>query len=156
MISSSQSKWVTTVTLPPPTLSDNTSDAGRLVEALKKALGTNAVDIDSSLLGELPFLMREWSFRAGCVVIEERGCFLVTGLFRVQGPEGPLGLAVDLGTSRVVLRLIHLMTGEGLAEHSFDNPQLAIGPDILTRIHYAETPEGLATLKTLITITNSK
>ena len=44
-----------------------------------------------------------------------------------------LGLAVDLGTSRVVLRLVNLRDGERLAEGAFDNPQIAVGPDILDR-----------------------
>ena len=60
------------------------------------------------------------------------------------------GLAVDLGTSRVMLRLLDLADGRILSETGFDNPQLAIGPDILTRIHYTETAGGLAKLNDLI------
>jgi len=142
--------WVTTVNLSPPTLSDNTSDANRLVEALKKTLDSNAVEIDLTLLRKLPFLLREWSYRAGCVLIKERDCWLVTGLFAPQTPNAPLGLAVDLGTSRVVLRLTDLATGDARAEQSFDNPQISIGPDILARIHFSETPGGLSTLNRLI------
>ncbi|MCK7506260.1 MAG: hypothetical protein MZV70_20790 [Desulfobacterales bacterium] len=45
---------------------------------------------------------------------------------------------MDLGTTRVVLRLIDLATGRALGEHAFDNPQIAIGPDVLARIHHAD------------------
>jgi uncharacterized 2Fe-2S/4Fe-4S cluster protein (DUF4445 family) len=60
------------------------------------------------------------------------------------------GLAVDLGTSRVVLRLLDLVSSRILAESGFDNPQLAIGPDILTRIHFADSSDGLTKLNDLI------
>jgi uncharacterized 2Fe-2S/4Fe-4S cluster protein (DUF4445 family) len=60
------------------------------------------------------------------------------------------GLAVDLGTSRVVLRLLDLATGRTLAESAFDNPQEKIGPDILSRIHFVEKKDGLGQLNNLI------
>jgi uncharacterized 2Fe-2S/4Fe-4S cluster protein (DUF4445 family) len=142
--------WTTTVELSPPTLSDNTSDAERLIYALKKKCDLDAVEIDPALLTKLPFLLREWSYRAGCVVVKERGCDVITGLFAIED-QNPLGLAVDLGTSRVVLKLMNLASGNVLAVDSFDNPQIPIGPDVLTRIHYSETSGGLATLKKLIT-----
>jgi uncharacterized 2Fe-2S/4Fe-4S cluster protein (DUF4445 family) len=37
-----------------------------------------------------------------------------------------------------------------LAESAFDNPQIAVGPDVLTRIHHAEAPGGLSELNHLI------
>jgi len=60
------------------------------------------------------------------------------------------GLAVDLGTSRVVLRMVSLEDGQTLAETAFDNPQLSVGADILTRIHHTDTTGGLAHLQELI------
>ena len=39
---------------------------------------------------------------------------------------------------------------KSLCETTFDNPQTAIGPDILTRIHYADTEGGLTKLQQLI------
>jgi uncharacterized 2Fe-2S/4Fe-4S cluster protein (DUF4445 family) len=61
-----------------------------------------------------------------------------------------LGLAVDLGSSTVVVRLVNLATGERAGETSFLNPQTDIGPDILTRIHHAAKPGGLAELQRLV------
>ena len=142
--------WVTHVELQPPSLADNTSDGGRLIEGLKGKLASRAVAIDLPLLKKLPFLLREWEYRAGCVVARDADGWLVTGLFPPGDSRPPMGLAVDLGTSRIVLRLVNLLSGESLGERSFDNPQIAIGPDILARIHYAEEPEGLSTLKRLV------
>ncbi len=52
-------------------------------------------------------------------------------------PRAGYGLAVDLGTTSVVLALIDLETGRTLARHSFMNPQRAYGPDVISRIHAA-------------------
>jgi uncharacterized 2Fe-2S/4Fe-4S cluster protein (DUF4445 family) len=50
----------------------------------------------------------------------------------------------------VVGRLLNLSTGQIIDESSFDNPQLSIGPDILTRIHFADQEGGLERLNQLI------
>ena len=47
------------------------------------------------------------------------------------------GIAMDLGTTTVVLRLLNLETGETLADTSFENPQRFGGSDVMARIQYA-------------------
>jgi uncharacterized 2Fe-2S/4Fe-4S cluster protein (DUF4445 family) len=108
------------------------------------------VTIDLLLLKKLPFLLREWDYRAGCVVLKDRGGWHVVGLFSLEQPDPPLGVAVDLGTSRVVIRLVSLLSGDVLGEDAFDNPQISIGPDILARVHYSEETTGLDKLNRLI------
>ena len=50
---------------------------------------------------------------------------------------GPIhGLAMDLGTTTIVLRLFDLETGELVADASFENPQRFGGSDVMSRIHY--------------------
>ncbi len=66
------SGWVRTVALPPPSLKDNTSDAGRLTGALKKMLQAEGVRIDLDLLKVLPDLLRRWHYRARCVLFRDR------------------------------------------------------------------------------------
>jgi uncharacterized 2Fe-2S/4Fe-4S cluster protein (DUF4445 family) len=51
------------------------------------------------------------------------------------------GLAVDLGSTTVVMRLINCNTGEILIETSSYNRQIAYGTDILTRIFYSKDNE---------------
>jgi len=50
---------------------------------------------------------------------------------------GMHGVAMDLGTATVVLRLLNLHTGETVAEASFENPQRFGGPDVMARIQYS-------------------
>ena len=60
---------------------------------------------------------------------------------------GPLhGLALDLGTTTVVLRLLDLETGAVVADSSFENPQRFGGSDVMARIHY-DTNDGTRVLQ---------
>jgi uncharacterized 2Fe-2S/4Fe-4S cluster protein (DUF4445 family) len=145
-----KSPWVKTVTLNPPTLEDNTADADRLIAALKADLQTDHIDIDLDLLKMLPDLVRKWEYQVCCIVFKDRQRWLLTGITDAGDTGSIAGLAVDLGTTRVVLRLVDLTTGRTLAESAFDNPQDTIGPDILARIHYAEQDGGIERLNALI------
>ena len=55
----------------------------------------------------------------------------------------PKGLAIDLGTTTVVVTLVSLATGKELATASTLNPQIQFGHDVMTRIYKGSTPEGL-------------
>jgi uncharacterized 2Fe-2S/4Fe-4S cluster protein (DUF4445 family) len=151
MTSTKSESWVKTVTLSPPSLEDNTADADRLESALKKALKTQTVNISPDLLKTIPDRMRAWNFRARAVVFKDvSGRGMLVHLAPPDAAEALCGLAIDLGTTRVVLRIVDLSTGEHLGETVFDNPQIAVGPDVLARIHHVETPEGLNRLNRLI------
>ncbi len=142
--------WVRTLALKPPSLSDNTADADRLAAALRTQFKAETVAIDLELLARLPGILRGCGYRVRCTVWREPGRWVLTGVDGADTPRPACGVAVDLGTSRVALMLIDLSTGRTLAETSCDNPQIAIGPDVLTRIHHAESGDGLAELKGLI------
>ena len=68
----------------------------------------------------------------------------------VAGSTGPIhGLAIDLGTTTVVVRLIDLETGEQVADTSFENPQRFGGSDIMSRIHYDSVHPGRLLMRTV-------
>jgi uncharacterized 2Fe-2S/4Fe-4S cluster protein (DUF4445 family) len=63
---------------------------------------------------------------------------------------GPIhGLAMDLGTTTVVLRLFDLETGELVADASFENPQRFGGSDVMSRIQYDTEHHGHLLMRTL-------
>lgn len=65
--------------------------------------------------------------------------------------SGPLhGLAVDLGTTTVVVRLVDLERGDVLEVQSFENPQRFAGSDIMARIHYDTEQGGRLLQRTLL------
>jgi uncharacterized 2Fe-2S/4Fe-4S cluster protein (DUF4445 family) len=138
--------WIQTVSLEAPSLKDNTADAERLIQALKSRLNAPAIKIDLDLLKVLPTVLRHSRFNIRCVLFKEKQYWVLIGITDAKEASRIAGLAVDLGTTRVVLRLLDLATGTTLAESAFDNPQEEIGPDILARIHFAEKENGLREL----------
>jgi uncharacterized 2Fe-2S/4Fe-4S cluster protein (DUF4445 family) len=65
--------------------------------------------------------------------------------------DGPLhGLALDIGTTTVALRLYDLEHGRLLATQSFENPQRFGGSDIMARIHYDGEHQGRLLQRTLL------
>ena len=145
-----RSTWIEALTLAPPSLSDNTADQERLLGALKRRLGSAAIQLDPALAAQLPSLLRSGHFRVRCALVRDRDRWLVTGLAGGDDPTPLCGLAIDLGTTRIVLSLLNLETGRVLREHSFDNPQVAVGPDVLARVHYADQKDGLGHLNRLV------
>ena len=51
-----------------------------------------------------------------------------------EGPDGEYGLAIDVGTTTVVVHLHDLKTGKRLASASCPNPQIVFGSDVISRI----------------------
>jgi uncharacterized 2Fe-2S/4Fe-4S cluster protein (DUF4445 family) len=68
----------------------------------------------------------------------------------VARSTGPIhGLAMDLGTTTIVLRLFDLESGEQIADASFENPQRFGGSDVMSRIHYDTQHTGYLLMRTL-------
>ncbi len=72
----------------------------------------------------------------------------ITGeqIARATGPVH--GLAIDLGTTTVVVRLVDLENGELVADTSFENPQRFGGSDVMSRIHYDTEHPGRLLMRT--------
>jgi len=74
---------------------------------------------------------------------------LIDGL-EVDRSTAPIhGIAMDLGTTTVVLRLLNLETGELIADTSFENPQRFAGSDVMARIEYDTSHPGKLLRRTL-------
>lgn len=91
----------------------------------------------------LPVQAKNWHLDPAVTRDGER--VLLDGV-EIDRRAGPLhGLAIDLGTTTVVLRLLNLETGEVVADSSFENPQRFGGSDVMARIQY----DTLDTTRTL-------
>ena len=70
-------------------------------------------------------------------VVNRRGDDVYSGDRRLEAYRGQMyGLAVDAGTTTVVMNLVDLESGDVLATASFENPQRFGGSDIMHRISY--------------------
>ena len=74
---------------------------------------------------------------------------LIDGI-EVDRSTGPIhGIAMDLGTTTIVLRLFNLETGELIADTSFENPQRFGGSEVMSRIAYDTEHPGRLLMRTL-------
>ena len=145
-----KSTWVKTLTLSPPSLDNNRADSERLSDSLKILLKTEFLEIGLYLLRKIPACLRKWNYRVQCVLFRDGVKWILTGILDPASPEKPFGIAVDLGTTRIALNVCELETGKDLHESSFDNPQINISADVLTRIHFASSYDGLCEVNKLI------
>src|SRR5690349_2356995 len=74
-----------------------------------------------------------------CVTRDGADRILLDGVEIARSTAPIHGLAIDIGTTTVVLRLLNLETGEQIADASFENPQRFGGSDVMSRIHYDTT-----------------
>ncbi len=67
--------------------------------------------------------------------------------YRTMAGDAPVcGIAVDIGTTTVVARLMDLAQGRCLATQAALNPQVAFGDDVISRISYARSDTELGRL----------
>ncbi len=133
------------VRLPTPTREDIRSDLDRMRHHLVDTLDLSDLIFDFALLRQLPTLLRAEGW-AGTVGL--RGQEVVS-----FGPLGCelLGLAVDVGTTKLAGYLVELGTGRALAAAGAMNPQISYGEDVMARIAYAmEGEEQAATLQAAV------
>jgi len=89
------------------------------------------------------------AFQLDPAVTRDGDRILIDGV-EVERSSGPIhGIAMDLGTTTVVLRLIDLETGELIADTSFENPQRFGGSEIMSRIAYDTEHPGRLLMRTL-------
>ncbi|HXT11422.1 MAG TPA: ASKHA domain-containing protein [Candidatus Angelobacter sp.] len=97
---------------------------------------------------ELPTRNKKW--RLDPCVTRDGGRILLDGA-EIDRSTAPIhGLAMDLGTTTVVIRLLHLETGEVVADASFENPQRFGGSDVMARIHFDTHDKSKLLQRTLV------
>lgn len=117
--------------VPAATLQDNLSDVDRVLRALGRTQAT--VDLEAARL--LPGVLRakdhaeSWPLR-----VVSRGDELI---HFAPPRQRMLGLAIDLGTTNAAGFLVDLETGARVASLGVENPQVAWGADLISRLNYA-------------------
>jgi len=123
------------VCLPAPSLSDLQADVERIFQGLKNnRIYCNNIDIE--VLKNISNLLRSRDWKVKVFV---RGSEVVA-----IGPQSnrQLGLAVDLGSTKIAAYLIDLESGATLTARGVMNPQFAYGEDIVTRLSLVLEKKG--------------
>ena len=133
------------VKLAPPSLDDPRADADRLLAALNEKQDVHCKTIDYKVLQKLPEKLRSLKWECRVSVRNDE----VIALRPLTGPH--VGLAVDLGTSKLSGYLVDLDSGQTLAKKGITNPQVNYGADIISRINHAiNSKTGAVQLQKLV------
>ncbi len=108
----------------------------RIASALHAAHNKNITMIDTFALDQLPPVETKTGGKVRVSVREKE-------IISIRSPgKSPLGLALDLGTTKIAGYLVDLETGETVAAEGMSNPQRTFGDDVISRISYALEKSG--------------
>ncbi|HWR58277.1 MAG TPA: ASKHA domain-containing protein [Thermodesulfovibrionales bacterium] len=128
--------------LPPPTIHDNISDVERLKRSLEKK-GLKGIRFSHGFMSTLSGALRKAAWKIVLGYTDD----LEAVFIEAEGFRDRYGLAVDIGTTTVVVYLVDLADGRLVDTGSTYNSQLRHGDDVITRIIYATEGGGLRELR---------
>ncbi|MEJ2672985.1 MAG: ASKHA domain-containing protein [Deltaproteobacteria bacterium] len=147
------------VELPPPTLSDNVCDLGRLEHGLARNHGLDNIVHDFFLLRKLGKVLREDNFRVTATLDfaqrrsrKPRIVDVVPG----DSTQRHFALAVDIGTTTVWVQLLDLAAGAIVGQAADYNSQMSYGDDVITRMIFSQKDQGLQKLQRSVVATINK
>jgi uncharacterized 2Fe-2S/4Fe-4S cluster protein (DUF4445 family) len=143
----------------PPDAKNNMPDVARLIESLRQKSNWHKLELTIPVIRKLPAVLREKNFHVTVTLIKpvrDDGKTLITDIQAGDLSRENYAVALDIGTTTVYGQLIDLNTGECKGEYGDFNGQISYGEDVISRIIYAEKPEGLETLQRVIIGTINK
>ena len=114
--------------VPPASLTDQRADLQRVADALQQYGVANAW-ADLPALSSIRTALREGDWRIGVALRGEEIINAYPGTAR-----SPVGLAVDVGTTKLACYLVDMGTGKVMAARGAMNPQIAYGEDVMSRL----------------------
>ncbi|MEM2135218.1 MAG: ASKHA domain-containing protein [Candidatus Jordarchaeaceae archaeon] len=130
-----------------PTLQNPIADDLNILTHLEKVYGLRDLEWEYELVKNLPDIIRDGNWNITVTLLDDHK---IIDLESGDTTPRNFGFAVDIGTSKIVGYLVNLNSGEVVGFGSLENPQIAFGEDILSRISYAEeSPEKRRRLQIL-------
>jgi uncharacterized 2Fe-2S/4Fe-4S cluster protein (DUF4445 family) len=132
-----------TLNLPHPTIQDNISDLERLRRSLQER-DLIGMRFNYEFVSSLSEILRDagWKITLGYTVGND-----IIYISPADAEKGRYGLAVDVGTTTIVVYLVNLTNGKLIDVGSTYNSQIRYGDDVITRIIYATESGGLSELR---------
>lgn len=139
-----------TLDLDKPDISSIANDLDILLRKLTKETGYPKIAITLKTLTTLPHIIREQDWKVTVYLFEYDGNAEIIDICSGNGSP-PLGLAIDIGTTTVVVYLVNLESGEVIDKNGDYNLQSIYGADVISRmIHCEEQKNGLDDLQSAI------
>ena len=130
-----------------PTEEVAVSDQRRIQMALE-TLGYDHVTMPLRVIRKLYPMCRDANFDITVSLVQRETDWVVTDVEPGDRRQYHYGLAVDYGSTTIVMQLVDLNSGSVIAEEKMVNGQVQYGTDILTRITYSlEDPSHMEALQ---------
>jgi len=130
-----------------PTLEDTVSDLDRLKRALKKqGFDTSKMSTNIRVMRQLTQAVRDENFKVVASILWKKCSSEIVAVNPLNHVEKSLGLAVDLGTTSIVVYVVDMGSGDILSAASGHNRQASCGDDVINRIVCSEK-DGVKKLK---------
>lgn len=131
-----------------PDLSDSMNDFDRVKLSLSRHYGIGNVKISLNVLRILPFTLREGNWEITATIACSGGINEIIHVEPGKSTKPAYGLAVDIGTTTVVVNLLDTDKGKIIDKAGTYNQQSVYGSDVISRIIYSdENTEGIENLQ---------
>jgi uncharacterized 2Fe-2S/4Fe-4S cluster protein (DUF4445 family) len=134
---------------------DGLGDYDRLAHAIKGQCHAGAIDLPLDLLQRLPDMLRENGGRVFVWQAEAPGVCRIVDIAS-DAPEAEYGVAIDIGTTTVAVRLVDIARAEVADTFTLYNAQIDRGADIISRITYAKNFDRIQEMRELVLATINK
>lgn len=131
------------IELSEPTLDDNISDVDRIQRYVRHHLGYNEIDFRLDILRKIPILLRESDFKVTLTYVQKKNKLTIIDIEPGDTGESLYGIAIDIGTTSVVVCLVDLVEQVLIDKASSGNAQIKYGADVINRIVFATKKNGL-------------
>ncbi|ACN17743.1 metal-binding protein [Desulforapulum autotrophicum HRM2] len=142
--------------LPAPTMEDTVSDLDRVIRGLKKnGIDTSKLSTSLKVMQQITEASHKGDWKICVSVLHKKCSSEIVKVVPAYDESVSLGLAIDLGTTSIVVYIVEMETGKILSAASGHNSQAACGDDVINRMVCAEK-DGVKKLKlmALSTINN--
>ena len=136
----------TYIELDEPTIDDSISDADRLERHVRNNLGFEEIDFKLELLRKMPVILRESNFKVTITYVKKKNKITILNIEQGNTEDKLYGVAIDIGTTSVVVCLVDLYNKEIVDKASSGNAQIKYGADVIHRIIYSTKKNGLEQL----------
>ncbi|MGE5279513.1 MAG: ASKHA domain-containing protein [Deltaproteobacteria bacterium] len=137
--------------LPPPDLNDRLSDFERVCREVETKTGMPVGACGLSNIRELGPLLRSSGWKVTATVLCAGDDARVMAIEAGDRTAHHYGVVFDIGTTTISAELVDIARGCVLATKVTYNRQARFGSDVITRIIYAQAPDGLERLHAAVT-----
>jgi uncharacterized 2Fe-2S/4Fe-4S cluster protein (DUF4445 family) len=136
--------------VPQPKLEDGLSDLDRLTRSIHRKLKKQQVRYTLPTIRSVADTLRTDEGNVTVTMVNEIGLCDIIDIEPGDHSKENFGIAIDVGTTTVAVKLVSLSDSKIIATLSDYNDQVTCGLDIISRINYAKQPEGIRELRTRV------